>query len=99
MSKNEEALRDLVAAEATFLEVIEYLSHRHPRELSPLEFLHIVQQELGTPFVESRAMLEYFDPQMKPIADSGLINERGRTLLQRCSSPTDSGRRSTPQRD
>lgn len=86
MSKNETALRDLVAAGASFLEVIEYLAHRHPRELSPLEFLHIFQRELGISFVESRAMLEYFDPQMKPIADSRLINERGRTLLQRCSS-------------
>ncbi|MEV5128755.1 hypothetical protein AB0K49_39065 [Streptomyces decoyicus] len=33
-----------------------------------------------------RAMLEYFDPQMKPIADPGLINERGRTFLRRCGS-------------
>ncbi|MEU5545828.1 hypothetical protein AB0G85_26040 [Streptomyces sioyaensis] len=83
---NETALRDLVAAGATFPEVIEYLSHRRPRELSPIEFLSIFQQELGISFVESRAMLEYFAPQMKPIADSGLIDERGRTLLRRCSS-------------
>ncbi|MFD9210344.1 hypothetical protein ACFVZM_29185 [Streptomyces sioyaensis] len=86
MSKSETALRNLVAAGASFLEVIEYLVHRHPRDLSPLKFLHIFQQELGISFVESRPMLEYFDPQMKPIADSGLINEHGRALLQRCSS-------------
>ncbi|MFI1160267.1 hypothetical protein [Streptomyces sioyaensis] len=66
--------------------MIEYLSHRQPSELNPLEFLSIFQQELGISFVESRSMLEYFDPQMKPIADSGLINERGRALLRRCSS-------------
>ncbi|MFI0904816.1 hypothetical protein ACH4TE_14920 [Streptomyces sioyaensis] len=66
--------------------MIEYLANRYDRELSPFEFLNTFQEELGISFVESRAMLEYFDPQMKPIADTGLINERGRTLLRRCSS-------------
>ncbi|MET7799602.1 hypothetical protein [Streptomyces decoyicus] len=86
MSKNDTALRDLVAAGATFLEVIAYISRRCHHELSPLEFLKIFQEELGISFIESRAMLEYFDPQMKPITDPGLINERGRSLLRRCSS-------------
>ncbi|MDT0460433.1 hypothetical protein RM550_32730 [Streptomyces sp. DSM 41527] len=86
MSKNETALRDLVAAGATFLEVVTHLSRRCHHELSPLEFMKVFQEELGISFVETRAMLEYFDPQMKPIADPGLINERGRTLLLRCGS-------------
>ncbi|WP_405410234.1 hypothetical protein [Streptomyces decoyicus] len=86
MSKNDTALRDLVAAGATFLEVIAYISQRCHHELSPLEFLKVFQEELGISFIESRAMLQHFDPQMQPIADPGLINERGRTLLRRCGS-------------
>ncbi|MEV6568205.1 hypothetical protein [Streptomyces kronopolitis] len=66
--------------------MIEYLAKRHDRELAPLEFLNTFQEELGISFVESRAMLEYFNPQMKPIADTELINDRGRILLRRWSS-------------
>ncbi|MER6678576.1 hypothetical protein [Streptomyces sp. NPDC000983] len=79
----EVALRDLVAEGVTFFEVLEYLSRRSHRALTPLEFLRVFQEELGISFIESRNMLEYFDPDMKPIVDVGLINERGRLLLQR----------------
>ncbi|MFJ3765023.1 hypothetical protein ACIPQJ_11890 [Streptomyces sp. NPDC090082] len=79
----EVALRDLVTEGATFLEVLEHLSRRGPRALTPLEFLRVFQEELGISFVESRNMLEYFDPGMKPIVDVEVINERGRLLLQR----------------
>lgn len=68
---------------ATFLEVLECLSRRGPRALTPFEFLKVFQEELGISFIESRNMLEYFDPNMKPIVDVELINERGRLLLQR----------------
>ncbi|GAB2709398.1 hypothetical protein GCM10010442_31260 [Kitasatospora kifunensis] len=77
------ALRDLVVEGATFLEVLEFLSQRGPRALTPLEFLRVFQEELGISFIESRNMLEYFDPHMKPIVDVELINKRGRLLLQR----------------
>ncbi|WP_158692920.1 hypothetical protein [Streptomyces roseochromogenus] len=77
------ALRNLVAEGATFLEVLEFLSRRGPRPLTPLEFLRVFQEELGISFIESRNMLEYFDPDMKPMVDAALINERGRLLLQR----------------
>lgn len=79
----EAGLQDLAAKGATFLELLEHLSRRGHRPLTPLEFLRVFQEELGISFVESRNMLEYFDPSMKPIADEGLINERGRLLLQR----------------
>lgn len=79
----EVTLRDLVAEGAAFLEVLEFLSRRGSRALTPLEFLRVFQEELGISFIESRNMLEYFDPNMKPIVDVELINERGRLLLQR----------------
>ncbi|MFC9234469.1 hypothetical protein ACFTZI_36790 [Streptomyces decoyicus] len=62
MARNDTALRDLVAAGATFLEVIAYISQRCHHELSPLEFLKVFQEELGISFIESRAMLEHFAP-------------------------------------
>lgn len=79
----EAGLQDLAAKGATFSELLEYLSRRGLRPLTPLEFLRAFQEELGISFIESRKMLEYFDPSMKPIADEGFINERGRLLLQR----------------
>ncbi|MEV6674414.1 hypothetical protein [Streptomyces sp. NPDC051162] len=79
----EVALRDLVAEGASFLEVLEFLSRRDSRALTPLEFLRVFQEELGISFIESRNMLEYFGPDMKPIVDVELINERGRLLLRR----------------
>ncbi|GLY86077.1 hypothetical protein Airi02_040060 [Actinoallomurus iriomotensis] len=85
---SEVTLRSLAAGGATFLEVLGYLAQRESRPVTPLEFLRVFQEELGISFVESRKMLEYFDPQMKPIVDRRLINERGRLLLQMCH-PTD----------
>ncbi|MGN5381237.1 hypothetical protein BIV25_05885 [Streptomyces sp. MUSC 14] len=78
----DETLRDLVAEGTTFLKVLEYLSRRDSHPLTPLGFLRIFQEELGISFIESRNMLEYFDPHMQPIVDKALINERGRLLLQ-----------------
>ncbi|MFF7637055.1 hypothetical protein ACFZB9_28475 [Kitasatospora sp. NPDC008050] len=79
----EVALRDLVAEGATFLELLEFLSRRGSQALTPLEFLRMFQEELGISFIESRNMLEYFDPSMKPIVDVEVIDERWCLLLQR----------------
>jgi len=76
-------LRALVARGATVLEVLEHLSARSsPAALTPFGFLRIFQEELGISFVESRSLLEYFDPQMRPLADADTINERGDLILR-----------------
>jgi hypothetical protein len=80
---NDEELRALVAGDATFMEVLDHLRRRGPRPLTPIEFLRIFQEELGISFVKARAMLDCFDPGMRPIVDTDLINERGRLLLER----------------
>ncbi|WP_432068064.1 hypothetical protein [Streptomyces sp. C10-9-1] len=77
-------LQEFVEGGASFSEVVEYLSRRSaPGTLTPLNFLRALQEELGISFVEGRSILEYFDPQMRPLADIGLIDERGGELLAR----------------
>lgn len=87
MSKKADDLGSLVSGGASILEVLEYLSARSaPNALTPFGFLRIFQEELGISFVETRSILEYFDPQMRPVADSNLINERGDLILRRYRS-------------
>lgn len=76
-------LRTLAYGGADFISIIAHLTERISGELTPLKFLMVFQEELGIPFVEARIMLEYFDPQMKPIAEAEIINERWRSLLSR----------------
>jgi hypothetical protein len=77
----------MVAEGATFLEVLDHVSTRDDRTLTPVIFLKILQDELGISFVRSRDILEYFDPGMNPIADASLINERGHAILHGFSQP------------
>lgn len=83
-SEESVGLKEFVEGGASFSEVVAYLSsHSTSRTMTPLTFLRTLQEELGIPFVEARSLLEYFDPQMRPIADIDVIDERGRELLQR----------------
>ncbi|HEY0495601.1 MAG TPA: hypothetical protein VGD48_07635 [Kutzneria sp.] len=77
----DDELLSLVAAGASYMEILDYLRNRGPRQLTPIELLRIFQEELGISFVKTREMFEYFDPQLRPIVDTALINERGRLLL------------------
>lgn len=76
------SLREFVERGASFSEVVDYLSRcSAPGALTPLHFLRVLQEELGISFVEGRLLLEYFDPQMRPLVDIGMIDERGSELL------------------
>ncbi|MFI5783562.1 hypothetical protein [Nocardia sp. NPDC051570] len=74
-------LRRIIAEGATFMDVLKYLSGREGKPLTPMRFLWIFQHELRISFVESRNILDCFDPAMNPTVDIGQINERGRQLL------------------
>ena len=77
-------LQEFVEGGASLSEVVAYLSRRSmPGTLTPLTFLRALQEELGISFVEARSLLEYFDPQMRPVAGISVIDERGGELLQR----------------
>lgn len=93
MANDETTLRDLVAAGAGFLEVFDHLSHRAGRPVGAVGLLAIIQSELGIPFVKTRAMYEYFDDEMRPLADPEVINERWQAILRDAgllgSGPTD----------
>lgn len=54
---------------------------RRPGRVERIELLRIFQVEFGISFIKTREKFEYFDPQMRPIVDTALINERGRLLL------------------
>ena len=74
------SLEDLVEHGATFMEVVGYLSSTIS-PLRPIDLLRALQDQLGIPFVQARDVLQFFGPQMEPIADVGSINERGQAIL------------------
>jgi hypothetical protein len=81
----ESSLRREVVRGATITEVIKILKNRFPEGLRPIQFLWILQEELGVPFTESRMLLEHYDPEMKPIAPTEAIDELGRSILANVS--------------
>ncbi|WP_159062006.1 hypothetical protein [Streptomyces sp. WM6368] len=74
-------LRYEVAQGATVTDIVKILEERFPEGLRPMQFLWILQEELGIPFTESRRVLEYFDPEMKPTASAEVIDDLGRSIL------------------
>ncbi|MFC0433125.1 hypothetical protein [Kutzneria buriramensis] len=78
---SDDELLSRVDAGASYMEILEYLRTRGPRPLTPIGLLSIFHKELGISFIKARTMFEYFDPQLRPIVDTALINERGRLLL------------------
>ena len=81
MSSSE--LRNLVAEGVTFMEVLDRVRKRSSGPLTAIEFMKVLQEELGIYFTETREMYEYFDSDLCPTVDVHLINERGRLLLER----------------
>lgn len=51
--------------------------------LTPFEFLRTIQEELGISFVETRDVLQYFDPEMRPIVDMNVIDECWQSILRK----------------
>jgi hypothetical protein len=80
MLEDPDRLRGFVDSGASFMDVVQYLSEA-VSPLRPIDFLRIFQEDLGISFVRARDVLEYFDPDMRPIADESLINSLGREIL------------------
>jgi hypothetical protein len=80
MLDDPDRLKELVDSGATFMDIVTYLANV-ASPLRPIDFLRVFQEDLGISFVKAREVLEYFDPDMRPIVDESLINERGREIL------------------
>jgi hypothetical protein len=81
MPSEESELRAMVVAGTPLLDLLEHLKRRAGGRLSPGRFLLILQEEAGISFTKTRDILEYFNPDMNPIAEREVINERWRVLL------------------
>ncbi|KAB8188618.1 hypothetical protein FH608_043460 [Nonomuraea phyllanthi] len=62
--------------------MLEHLKSQESFTLTPLAFLKVVQLELGISFVRTRHLLEFFDPEMEPLADSTVIEGYWKGLLR-----------------
>ncbi|SRR6266511_4052963 len=78
----ESELRVLVMRKTPFLEVLKYLKEREGGKLGGFQFLRIFQEEVGISFVKTRELLGCFDPEMNPIVEPEVINERWNAILE-----------------
>ncbi|MEV0053718.1 hypothetical protein ACH347_23710 [Saccharopolyspora sp. 5N102] len=81
MTQSDLGIRQLVERGATLTELLEHLKSHETFTLTPLSFLKAIQLELGISFVRTRHLLEFFDPEMRPLVDISVIEERWRDLL------------------
>lgn len=81
MTQGDLGIRQVVERGATLAELLEHLRSHETFTLTPLSFLKAVQLELGISFVRTRHLLEFFDPEMRPLVDTAVIEERWRELL------------------
>lgn len=81
MPSDESELRAMVVAGTPFLDLLGNLKSRAGGRLSPGRFLLILQEEAGISFTKTREILEYFNPDMDPIAEREVIEKRWQGLL------------------
>ncbi|WP_327147004.1 hypothetical protein [Nocardia sp. NBC_01327] len=79
---NDQRLQGLFEQDASLLEMLDHLSMREDVPLTGMRFLWIFQMELGISFVESRKILDCFDPAMRPKIDAAEINQRWRAIMR-----------------
>ncbi|MFE3329316.1 hypothetical protein [Streptomyces sp. NPDC059176] len=73
----------MAAEGAGILAVIEMLRGEEGFRLTPLHLLRILDEALGIPWTESRALLEHFDPDLRPLDPPDEIDRRAGELLSR----------------
>ncbi|MFI5621935.1 hypothetical protein ACIA03_00585 [Nocardioides sp. NPDC051685] len=84
-TENHEELGALVRQGAGFLDIVAFLRKRESGRITPFGVLAALQREANLSFVDARDVLEYFDPQMHPIADADEIEQRWAEIVGRRS--------------
>ncbi|MEI7059377.1 hypothetical protein WBG06_26385 [Nocardioides sp. CCNWLW239] len=75
------SLRELVDSGAPFIDLVEFIRSRKQGRVTPFEVLAALQNEAMVSFVDARDVLEYFDSEMHPIADTDAIQRRWAAIL------------------
>ncbi|MER7606824.1 hypothetical protein [Nocardioides sp. NPDC127503] len=65
------------------MDIVAYLRDRESGRITPFGVLAALQQEANLSFVDTRDVLEYFDPQMHPIVDADEIERRWAEIVGR----------------
>ena len=79
-------LRGMVAAHATFFEILDSLRQPPGGGLPPaMTVLIALQTRAGIPFTETRELFEYFGQDWSPLVDTGQIEEQWRAIVDRHS--------------
>lgn len=66
MEKAAEDIRRIAAEGAGLLAMIETLRLDEEFRLTPLHLLRILDEAVGIPWTESRVLLEFSDPELRP---------------------------------
>ncbi|SDM31138.1 hypothetical protein SAMN05444921_106214 [Streptomyces wuyuanensis] len=81
MEKAAENVRRMATEGAGLLAVIEMLRNDAEFRLTPLHLLRILGEAVGVPWTESRVLLEFFDPELRPLVPEDEIERRAEELL------------------
>ncbi|MEU0741178.1 hypothetical protein [Streptomyces sp. NPDC006134] len=80
-NKTVENLRTMAAEGADLLAMVEALREDEAFRLTPLHLLRILDEAFGIPFRESRALLEIFDPGLRPLVPEAEVVRRSEAVL------------------
>ncbi|WP_405599176.1 hypothetical protein OG741_18245 [Streptomyces sp. NBC_01410] len=71
----------MAAEGAGLLAMIETLRLDEEFRLTPLHLLRILDEAVGIPWTESRVLLEFFDPELRPLVPEDEVDRRAEALL------------------
>ncbi|MET9667413.1 hypothetical protein ABZY19_18775 [Streptomyces sp. NPDC006475] len=81
MEKAAEDIRRMAAEGAGLVAMIEMLRRDEDFRLTPLHLLRILGEGVGIPWTESRVLLEFFDPDLRPLVPEDEVDRRAEELL------------------
>ncbi|WP_240980828.1 MULTISPECIES: hypothetical protein [Streptomyces] len=79
--KTVENLRAMAAEGAGLLAMIEALRSDETFTLTPLHLLRVLNEAFGIPLRESRTLLEFFDPDLRPLVPDAEADRRAAAVL------------------
>ncbi|MGW1492529.1 hypothetical protein [Streptomyces sp. NPDC002402] len=71
----------MAAEGAGLLAMIETLRLDEEFRLTPLHLLRILDEAVGIPWTESRVLLEFFGPELRPLVPGDEVDHRAEALL------------------